>query len=109
MQQYLKSFAIDYGVVLILSVLFLLFVTNLGLMLFVAIFLVTMIRHVIKFLQKEQRLPTAQERNILVWGNTAIAITLECFIISFNASKILIISIPLATDFCTKYSRTSSA
>ena len=83
MQQYLKSFAIDYGVVLILSVLFLLFVTNLGLMLFVAIFLVTMIRHVVKFLQKEQRLPTVQERNILVWGNTAIAITLECFIIFF--------------------------
>lgn len=95
MQQYLKSFAIDYGVVLILSVLFLLFVTNLGLMLFVAIFLVTMIRHVVKFLQKEQRLPTAQERNILVWGNTAIAITLECFIIFFlvmmnpNAEQII--------------------
>ena len=95
MQQYLKSFAIDYGVVLILSVLFLLFVTNLGLMLFVAIFLVTMIRHVIKFLQKEQRLPTVQERNILVWGNTAIAITLECFIIFFlvmmnpNAEQII--------------------
>ncbi|MGB9189982.1 ABZJ_00895 family protein [Acinetobacter sp.] len=95
MQQYLKSFAIDYGVVLILSVLFSLFVTNLGLMLFVAIFLVTMIRHVIKFLQKEQRLPTAQERNILVWGNTAIAITLECFIIFFlvmmnpNAEQII--------------------
>ncbi|WP_166170405.1 ABZJ_00895 family protein [Acinetobacter sp. SA01] len=95
MQQYLKSFAIDYGVVLILSVLFLLFVANLGLMLFVAIFLVTMIRHVIKFLQKEQRLPTAQERNILVWGNTAIAITLECFIIFFlvmmnpNAEQII--------------------
>ena len=95
MQQYLKSFAIDYGVVLILSVLFLLFVTNPGLMLFVAIFLVTMIRHVVKFLQKEQRLPTAQERNILVWGNTAIAITLECFIIFFlvmmnpNAEQII--------------------
>ena len=95
MQQYLKSFAIDYGVVLILSVLFSLFVTNLGLMLFVAIFLVTMIRHVVKFLQKEQRLPTAQERNILVWGNTAIAITLECFIIFFlvmmnpNAEQII--------------------
>jgi len=95
MQQYLKSFAIDYGVVLILSVLFLLFVTNLGLMLFVAIFLVTMIRHVVKFLQKEQRLPTVQERNILVWGNTAIAITLECFIIFFlvmmnpNAEQII--------------------
>ena len=95
MQQYLKSFAIDYGVVLLLSVLFLLFVTNLGLMLFVAIFLVTMIRHVVKFLQKEQRLPTAQERNILVWGNTAIAITLECFIIFFlvmmnpNAEQII--------------------
>ena len=95
MQQYLPSFAIDYGVVLILSVLFLLFVTNLGLMLFVAIFLVTMIRHVVKFLQKEQRLPTVQERNILVWGNTAIAITLECFIIFFlvmmnpNAEQII--------------------
>ncbi len=95
MQHYLKSFAIDYGVALILGVLFLLFVTNPGLMLFAAIFLVTLIRHVVKFLQKEKRLPTAQERNILVWGNTAIAITVECFITFFlvmmnpNAEQII--------------------
>lgn len=95
MQKYLKKFALFYSIALIIICLILIFVLNLGTLTFVPIFIFSAFYAATQFIKAEQRLPTKEEKHLLVWGNTAMAIIIESFIVFFlvmlnpNAEKII--------------------
>lgn len=95
MQKYLKSFALFYSITLIIICLLLIFVIHLGTVTFIPVFIFSALFTVSRFVKTEKRLPTKEEKHILVWGNTALALIIECFIIFFlvmlnpNAEKII--------------------
>ena len=95
MQKYLKKFALFYAITLIAICLILIFIINLGILTFVPVFVFSAFYTATQFVKTEKRLPTKEEKHVLVWGNTALAIIIECFVIFFlvmlnpNAEKII--------------------
>lgn len=88
MSHYLKHFAAVYSIALVLLTTVLIFGLKLGgLTLFPALIVAALIsvRH---FVRKEQRLPNNHEKVQLVWGSSAVAITIGsffvCFLVAFN-------------------------
>ncbi|OTG85919.1 hypothetical protein B9T31_10035 [Acinetobacter sp. ANC 4558] len=95
MQKYLKKFALFYSISLIIICLILIFMIPLTSLTFIAILIFSAFFSASQFVKAEHRLPTKEEKHLLVWGNSAIAIIIECFLAFFlviinpNAEQIL--------------------
>lgn len=95
MAPYLKHFAAVYSIALVLLITVLMFGLNLGSLTLVPALIAAAFISARYFVQKERRLPTNHEQIQLVWGSSAVAISIGSLFAFFivmmnpNAEEIL--------------------
>ena len=95
MKHYLLHFAAVYSIALVLLITVLIFGLNLGGLTLIPTLVVCALISVGHFVKKEKRVPSSHEKIQLVWGSSAVAITIGSFFVLFlvmmnpNAEAIL--------------------
>lgn len=76
MSAYLKYFAAVYSIALVVIFIVFIFLLNLGLLTLIPALIAATLLSVQHFVKKERRIPTNHEKIQLVWGTSAVAISI---------------------------------